>query len=187
LAYLTAKTNGLEDVATEILQAAGLSESDIEDVPSFGSSSLGPPPVITSTSNLNWPSLLNGENFFDKALANGHLEGGEEYANGDAGGAADEALDQWAHDEEVGEQEEEEGGWDLDAGGEEAVEVEDEFTTPADEDLGAGASPGIKETELWIRNSPFAADHVAAGSFETAMQVYLTAKSSYRFCSKTLH
>lgn len=38
-------------------------------------------------------------------------------------------------------------------------------------DLGAGANPGVKETELWVRNSPFAPDHVAAGSFETAMQV----------------
>ncbi|EIN08411.1 coatomer subunit alpha-2 [Punctularia strigosozonata HHB-11173 SS5] len=169
LAYLTAKTNGLTDLAEEILQAAGLSEDDIEDVPAFGPSSLGPAPIITSTSNLNWPSLATGESFFDKALANG-IEPSEELVNGDAGGA-DEALDQWAQDEEAGE-DEEEGGWDLDAGAEDApVEVEDEFATPPDEELGAGASPGISENELWIRNSPFAADHVAAGSFETAMQL----------------
>jgi coatomer protein complex subunit alpha (xenin) len=63
--------------------------------------------------------------------------------------------------EEVGD-----GGaeWDM---GEEAEE----------EDLGLGAVPelsaegGVSDAEYWIRNSPLAADHIAAGSFETAMQL----------------
>ena len=33
------------------------------------------------------------------------------------------------------------------------------------------AGPGSSEAEMWARNSPLAADHVAAGSFETAMQL----------------
>ena len=41
-----------------------------------------------------------------------------------------------------------------------------------EEELGAGATPGVNEKDLWVRNSPLAADHVAAGSFETAMQVW---------------
>ncbi|KAH7903955.1 COPI alpha subunit C-terminus-domain-containing protein, partial [Hygrophoropsis aurantiaca] len=65
----------------------------------------------------------------------------------------------------------EEGGWELDP---EAVESEKEpeedKVIREDEDLGAGAAPGVSETELWVRNSPFATDHVAAGSFESAMQ-----------------
>jgi coatomer protein complex subunit alpha (xenin) len=30
---------------------------------------------------------------------------------------------------------------------------------------------GVSDAEYWIRNSPLAADHIAAGSFETAMQL----------------
>lgn len=67
-----------------------------------------------------------------------------------------------------------EAGWDLDVGEEEPAAVAaDEAVEEEEEDLGAGATPGPSETELWVRNSPLAADHVAAGSFETAMQVGL--------------
>lgn len=131
---------------------------------------------MTSTANLNWPSLSTGESFFDRALANGNLEGGEDhYANDDAAAASrSAALDSWAKDEETHDEiDPEAGGWELDAGGEEAqATASDEVEEVAEEaDLGAGATPGVPETELWARNSPFAADHVAAGSFESAMQV----------------
>ncbi|KAH9947517.1 coatomer subunit alpha-2 [Amylocystis lapponica] len=178
LAYLTAKTNGLDNVALEILEAAGLTEADVDDVPSFGISTLKPPPVITPTVDLNWPFISTGESYFDKALANGNLEGGSDvpYMNGfdHAGAAASSALDDWARDEETHDDiDPEEGGWDLDAGGEDAQPEEDKEEELPEEDaeLGAGATPGVNETELWLRNSPFAVDHVAAGSFETAMQL----------------
>ncbi len=112
-----------------------------------------------------------GENFFDKALANGSLEGGVEpsYTNGDA---ASGALDAWAEEEAHEDIDPEEGGWDLDADEpEESLVHVNGDDVPEDEELGAGANPGVDETELWVRNSPLAADHVAAGSFETAMQV----------------
>ena len=178
MAYLTAKTNGLDELAAEILEAAGLTEADVDDVPTFGVSTLKPPPVVTSTTNTNWPSVSTGENFFDKALANGNLEGGDDvpYVNGiDAAGAvASSALDAWAKEEEVQDEvDADEGGWELDADGEGAEEKElDEVEVPVEEeDLGAGATPGVGETELWVCNSPFAADHVAARSFDSAMQV----------------
>ncbi|KIJ61628.1 hypothetical protein HYDPIDRAFT_31228 [Hydnomerulius pinastri MD-312] len=179
LAYLTAKTNGLEEEAAEILEAAGLTEADVDDVPSFGQSTLKPPPVITSTANLNWPSISMGESFFDRALANGNLDGEGEvpYVNGvdSAGAAASSALDDWAKEEEAPEVDPEEVGWELDAdaGGTEG-QTEEEFEDAVDveeEEEGVGAAPGVSENELWVRNSPFAADHVAAGSFETAMQL----------------
>lgn len=174
LAYLTAKTNGLDDLAAEILEAAGLTEADVDDVPSFPSPTFAPPPIITSTTNVNWPSISSGENFFDRALREGKLEAGAEpsYVNGDAGGGASSALDDWARDEEHVEENPEEGGWDLEAGEDfevNALAAHDEAAE--DEELGAGAAPGISEVELWVRNSQLAADHVAAGSFETAMQV----------------
>ncbi|KAF8438071.1 coatomer WD associated region-domain-containing protein [Boletus edulis BED1] len=178
LAYLTAKTNGLEEEAAEILEAAGLSEADVDDVPSFGQSTLKPPPIITSTANLNWPSISMGENFWDRALANGNLDGDGEipYVNGiDASAAAaSSALDDWAKEEEVPEVDADEAGWDLDAedaDGEARTEEEFEDAVGEDEDEAEGATSGVSENELWVRNSPFAADHVAAGSFDTAMQL----------------
>ena len=175
LAYLTAKTNGLDDVALEILEAAGLTEADVDDVPDFGTSTLKPPPVVTRTTDLNWPQVSTGESFFDRALANGNLESGADipYVNGhDAtGAAASSALDAWAKEEEGEELEVEEDEWGLDAGGEETHQEAAAEEEVEEVELGAGASPGVSETELWTRNSPFAGDHVAAGSFETAMQV----------------
>ncbi|KAF5389654.1 hypothetical protein D9757_004110 [Collybiopsis confluens] len=178
LAYLTAKSHGLEELAEEILEAAGLSSADVDDVPSFGQSSRKPPPVINPTSDLIWPSLSTGEGFFDRALASGSLENGIEpsYVNGDASAAAGSmaALDDWARDEETHEEiDPEEGGWDLDAGGEFTASHDNEVEDEAEEqeELGAGATPGISEAEHWVRNSPLAADHVAAGSFETAMRL----------------
>jgi coatomer protein complex subunit alpha (xenin) len=163
----------LDELAEEILEVAGLTEADVDDVPSFGASSLKPPPVVTSTTDLNWPSVSTGENFFDRALVDGKLEAGADvsYVNGDAinGAAASSALDAWANEEQTHDEVViEDGGWELDA--------DEGFALPetafaGEEDLGAGATPGISENELWARNSPFAADHVAAGSFESAMQV----------------
>lgn len=81
-------------------------------------------------------------------------------------------MDAWAKEEEVQDDVDADAdGWELDA---DAVEAEDkgadEMEIPAeDEELGAGATPGASETKLWVRNSPFAGDHVTVGSSETAM------------------
>jgi len=171
---LTAKTNGLEDVALEILEGAGLTESDIDDIPNFGQAILKTPPVITPTANLIWPTVPGGESFFDRALANGNLDTRVEPHNGDAA-AASVTLDDWAKDEEQ-DLTADEDGWDLDAGGDgkgNEGEVTEDIDVEETEELGAGAEPGVDETEVWTRNSPFAGDHVSAGSFETAMQVSL--------------
>lgn len=47
------------------------------------------------------------------------------------------------------------------------VEAESELVNVDSTETGAGSS----EADLWARNSPIAADHVAGGSFETAMQL----------------
>jgi coatomer protein complex subunit alpha (xenin) len=170
---MTAKTHGLDELAREILESAGLTEADIHDLPSSGMAPLKPPPVVTPTTTLNWPSISVGESFFEHALANGNLEAGMDvpFANG-AEVAGTNALDAWAKEETQGDVDVDEGGWDLDADGDVPPTIStDQAISGADEELGAGATPGISETELWIRNSPFAADHVAAGSFDTAMQV----------------
>lgn len=176
LAYLTAKTNSLDDLAEEILEASGLTASDIDDVPTYGPSTLKPPSIVTPTSTLNWPCIATGGSFFDRALANGSLEGPIEslHGNGDINTASSalSALDEWAKDEEIHDDiEAEEGGWGLEADAEEVVLDDEDQDVLTEEDLGDGAVPGVSETDLWVRNSPLAADHVAAGSFESAMQL----------------
>ena len=99
LAYLTAK-NGFEELAEEILEQSGLTVSNIDDVPDFGKSTLRPPPVIHPTTDLVWPTVTTGEDFFDRILANGCLEAGAAgvesiYADGDATGGVNNALDEW--------------------------------------------------------------------------------------------
>lgn len=57
------------------------------------------------------------------------------------------------------------GGWDM--GDDIVPEAESDFVNVESAEAGAGSS----EADLWARNSPIAADHVAGGSFETAMQL----------------
>ncbi|KAJ7835621.1 coatomer WD associated region-domain-containing protein [Mycena leptocephala] len=176
LAYLTAKTNGLDELAQEILESAGLTEADVDDVPSFGLSTLKPPSIVTATTDLNWPAVSTGQNFFERALANGSLETGVEpaYVNGDATAGTSSALDAWAKDEEIHDDLDPQGGWEPDADGGEyqaAEPVDDVEEAVAEEADLLGSTPGASEVEHWARNSPLAADHVAAGSFETAMQL----------------
>lgn len=99
------------------------------------------------------------------------------YVNGDAvAGSALAALDDWAKDEEVHDDiDPEEGGWDLDAdGGKFSAAhdiVDDADAVPEEEELGAGSTPGVSEVEHWVRNSPLPSEHIAAGLFDTVMQV----------------
>ena len=173
LAYLTAHTNGFHEVAAEILQAAGLSETDIEDIPSFSRSSLGPPKVVTSTAQRNWPAIPLGESVFEKALVSGALEAPvnpEHYINGHIDATGGPGLAEWEGGGALADEDGGDDGWALDE-----VTAPDEQTNGhlEDEPKGeaASAQPGVSETELWVRNSPYAGDHIAAGSFETAMQV----------------
>jgi len=168
LAYLTAKTNGLNDLAAEILHQAGKTEVDLEDLPPLCQSQLSTPSVITPTSSLIWPIVPTSGNFFEKALVNGHIPEAP-YTDGlddMAASAAQPERDEWDEDgTRPLAAEEEEGGWDLEEEEEEAQTAEEE----QEEEIIGG--PGVSEVEFWVRNSPFAADHIAAGSFETAMQV----------------
>ncbi|KAG8856653.1 hypothetical protein FRB91_000492 [Serendipita sp. 411] len=162
LAYLTAKSNGLEELAQDILRKAGKTEADLEDLPSISQSRLSPPKVVTPTTSLVWPQIATTENFFEKALVDGRLPAAPEasYVKD-----LDEMVDEGGSGGENAGEEEEEGDWGLDEPEEEAAAEEEE------EEAGAAATEGVSELELWVRNSPFAADHVAAGSFETAMQL----------------
>lgn len=128
---------------------------------------MSPPKPIVPTYNANWPAKGSGVSVFEKALMGEELDA-DELAPA-TNGYDDEDLIQPETDAagngvlDDGEEDEDAAGWDM--GGDDDIEAEDDFVNVETEDLGAGVS----EADIWTRNSPVAADHVAGGSFESAM------------------
>ncbi|KAK0307450.1 hypothetical protein LTR01_005450 [Friedmanniomyces endolithicus] len=171
LAYLTAKAHGMADQAQEILEMSGLSEGDVK-MPKMGKP-VRPPRAIAPTYKANWPTKSTGTSSFEKALMAG---GGEEAAavGQDTNGfveeenlLAEEEEPRNGHLAEDGEDDEAAAGWDMGDDAVPAAEDEDLVDVGAET---AGAA-GSSEADLWMRNSPLAADHAAAGSFESAMNL----------------
>ena len=166
LAYVTAKAHGLEDECKLILDASGLPEDQIT-LPEVGTPS-DIPRVIVPTSQANWPVKAASYSFFQKALL-GEVEGGEDGVAVPDGFGDEEAAEAEGVAFENGlggaEEEDDAAGWDM--GDDINVEVESDFVNVE----GAEAGTGSSEADSWTRNSPIAADHVAGGSFETAMQL----------------
>ncbi|SPQ25812.1 37d74b9f-87d7-446f-90ff-5b8a2ebbc34f [Thermothielavioides terrestris] len=166
LAYMTAKAHGLEEECQSILEATGLTEEQL-NLPTFGEP-LTPPKPVVPTYKANWPTKTTSQSFFEKALL-GQMEGlslEEEPATANGLGEAEE--EGAVKKDALGEAEEDEdaAGWDM---GEDIVpEVEEGFVNVDSTEAGGA---GSSEADLWARNSPLAVDHVAGGSFETAMQL----------------
>ncbi|EER44537.1 coatomer alpha subunit [Histoplasma capsulatum H143] len=164
LAYMTAKSHGLDEEAASILESCGLTEEEVT-LPSLGKPSSEPPRVIVPTFKSNWPVKAPSHSSFEKALlgevgevvaipTNGYEpEEGEE-----VGGFGRDTLGE-EHDEEDA------AGWDM--GDDINVEDVEDFVNIES----AAGGTGTTEADIWARNSPLAADHVAAGSFDTAMQL----------------
>ncbi|KAH7625872.1 coatomer WD associated region-domain-containing protein [Sordaria sp. MPI-SDFR-AT-0083] len=171
LAYMTAKSHGLEDECQEILEATGLTEEQLS-MPTLGEP-LTPPKPVVPTYKANWPTKAASQSFFEKALL-GEVEGlsledqPSAASNGfglEEGGADELAIKKGAA---LGEADEDEdaAGWDM--GDDIVPEVEEGFVNVESADAGGA---GSSEADLWSRNSPLAVDHVAGGSFESAMQL----------------
>lgn len=163
LAFLTAKSHGLTEEAESILESCGLTEDQIT-LPTLGKEPQTPN-VIVPTFKSNWPVKAASHSSFEKALLG---EVGVDDENGVNGYDLEEDEDagRFGQDALADEQEEEDtAGWDMG----EDINVEDVGDLVNVE--GAESGPGSSEADLWARNSPLAADHVAAGSFETAMQL----------------
>lgn len=161
LAYLTAKTHGMTEEAESILETCGLTEDQIS-LPSAETPPQVPRPVV-STFKSNWPVKAAAHSSFEKALLGEVGAVDEEAANGfEVEDEEEEAV--LAH-ETLEDEDEDVAGWDMgeDINAEEDPELVDVGTAEA----GAGAT----EADLWARNSPLAADHVAGGSFDSAMQL----------------
>jgi coatomer protein complex subunit alpha (xenin) len=184
LAYATAKNAGMDDLAQEVLEASGISEEDAGKISIPKGDLLQPPPALPSASEVNWPSVGVVESYFDRALtaaANGETMASDGHVNG--GDAGSRGLDEWAADEAGMEDNKDaevaEDAWDIaaeepEAGPSELVDAGDAMAEDGIAESGDATGEvalGISEAALWARNSPLAADHVAAGSFETAMSL----------------
>ncbi|RKU41184.1 hypothetical protein DL546_000866 [Coniochaeta pulveracea] len=167
LAYLTAKSNGLEEECQSILEATGLTEDQLT-IPKLGEG-LTPPKPVVPTYKASWPTKATSQSFFEKALL-GQMEGlSLENEPAAATNGFDDAADETAAAAgglDDGDEDEDAAGWDM---GEDIVpEVEEGFVNVESTDAGGA---GSSEADLWARNSPLAVDHVAGGSFESAMQL----------------
>ncbi|CAN1836479.1 Coatomer subunit alpha-1 [Linum perenne] len=73
-------------------------------------------------------------------------------------------------DGEVGEDNDEEGGWDL-----EGLDLPQEADTPkasvSQSSVFTAPTPGMPVSHIWTQKSSLAAEHIAAGNFDTAMRL----------------
>ncbi|TID22465.1 Coatomer alpha subunit [Venturia nashicola] len=164
LAYMTAKSHGLEEEAASILEASGLAEEQLK-LPTLGEP-ISTPRASVRTHLANWPLKATSSTAFEKVLLGQEVSEDELPA---ANGYEEDLLGEEAAVDAVhleGDEEEADAeGWDM--GDDVEAEVESDFVNVEAVDAGAGSS----EADLWARNSPIAADHVAAGSYDTAMQL----------------
>ncbi|TDZ19717.1 putative coatomer subunit alpha [Colletotrichum orbiculare MAFF 240422] len=167
LAYMTAKSHGLDEECQAILEATGLTEDELQ-TPTIDEA-LTPPKPVVPTFKANWPTKASSQSVFEKALL-GQFEGlSLEEEPAAANGFDDAAVDDGAAKKNgnlIDADDEDAAGWDL---GEDAVpEVDSDFVNVDSTEAGGA---GSSEADLWARNSPLAVDHVAGGSFESAMQL----------------
>lgn len=189
LAYLTAKNHGLDEEAQSIAESCEISPEVLAKLPTT-SGPLKPSQPISSQPHGNWPLLNVSKSVFDRFFAtyeannakNTQFDDDED--GEDATGAWGDEDDNNFVDAPTGsgtfytednlygaEGDEEDGGWGMDP------------ELQIDEDIGRELVSGLQSTgftmpsseanplEIWARNSPLPADHITAGSFETAMQL----------------
>ena len=179
LAYLTAKTHGLEEEAELILELAGKTEHP--DIPQNGELLVPPKPII-SQFDQNWPRI-NIEKVIDGGLFEKEIPKKVEYENEPEYIKSPkenyQKEDVSNKNEELFNEISNASGWDLDAELEIAM---DDFGLVADENIKMNKmgekyfvtpQTGVSKSDSWVHNSSLAADHAASGNFESAMQVKL--------------
>lgn len=165
---MTAKSHGLDEECQAILEAAGITEDQLS-MPAIGVP-MTLPQIIVPTYEENWPTKTGSQSFFEKALL-GQVEDltlDDKAADVDGMGLEVEMEnDSLANrNGKLEDDDEDVAGWDM--GGDEVPEMDNDLIDVNSTESGGAAS---SEADLWARNSPLAVDHVAGGSFETAMQL----------------
>lgn len=181
LAYITASVHGLHDVAERLATELG---DDIPSLPEGKVPSLLIPPAPVMCAG-DWPLLRVMKGIFqsdfdggdrggaedeDEAEANWgedldmiHINDDENVENGDTA----EDLD----DADVADDNGEQGGWDL-----EDLDLPPEVDTPkasvsTRSAIFVAPASGMPVSQIWTQKSSLAAEHAAAGNFDTAMRL----------------
>lgn len=205
LAYMTAATHGYTEEAEELKVNI---ESSGKGLPGLlPNAKFLKPPCPIQQAESNWPLLTVSRGFFEgQALAKPSgpnvptlavaqlTEDMDDSAAGDGWGLD---TDAGADMDEVEPKESKDGdgesGWDV---GDEDIELPEDVAMPAtgqeDEDYFVPPTKGLSQAGAWIFNSQLAADHVAAGSFETAFkllneQVGIVDFNTYKSLFMVLH
>lgn len=164
MAYTLAASNGMNDRANQILEAAGVGIHDVQ-MPEFQSTAPLPTPVNASG---NWPLKESQMSFFETALVTGKVdnlsieeETPKSTENGNGNDFNDVALDD--------EGEEEDGGWDMEDDDLDIGDKFDDVPESQEDEVAATKVEGADgEIAHWLRNNKTAAGYVAVGAFDQA-------------------
>lgn len=165
LAYATAKTNGLDDIAAKILEDAGVDSSIISLPKNFSTKPTEVLKPINKLQSKNWPLSAAKLSFFEQAIS-GNLEDlqleDKEVANTEkANDFIDEDIDdnEYIDDDVIND----EDAWDL---GDEDLDVD--LGEEEEEETNTDVSKLPKELKTWVKNAKTPGAYIAAGKFETA-------------------
>lgn len=180
LAFVTASVHGLVETADRL--AADLGDS-VPSLPQDKVPSLLMPPKPLMCSG-DWPLLRVMRGIFEGGLdtmgrtheeeededAIGAEWGDDDLDIGDVGGVVQNGDMDAIVDGEEGEDNDDEGGWDLEDlelppdvdTPKAAVNARSQFVTP---------TPGVPVSQIWTQKSSLAGEHAAAGNFDTAARL----------------
>jgi len=194
LAYLTAKTHGLEETAARLLELLTVSNIAVPSINTDATLLQPPTPILRSE---NWPQLavvqsaVTSLHDVSKGVSNMALDG-EDYQDAAEGGGGDWGDDDDLFDDEADGEERKTsgsgkekaaggggGGWgddDLDLSDDDlppspSAKGSVETTRTADGALFTVPNAGNRPTLTWCTDSSHCADHFAAGSVESALQL----------------
>lgn len=176
LAYVTAAVHGLTDVAERLADLLVKSNCEVPSLPEGKVPSLLTPPSPILSGG-DWPLLRVTKGMFED-VGRGVPEEDEDAVDADWGeelnidAVGNENGDVTAvEDGEVNEENDEEGGWDL-----EDLELPAEPDTPKVASNARSANfvtptQGMPVSQIWIQKSSLAGEHAAAGNFDVAMRL----------------
>lgn len=164
LAYATAKTNGLDDIAEKILEESGV---DLKDISLPTITNAGKGDVLkpaNKLSNKNWPLSEAKLSFFEQALS-GNFEDLQLEDKIEDKDVSNEQNNVFSDDNEFIDEDvvDDEDAWDL---GDEDLDVELEEEEEEEETADTSKLP--KELKIWVKNAKTAGAYIAAGKFDTA-------------------
>lgn len=176
LAYVTAATHGLTEVAERL---AGELGENVPPLPEKKAALLLPPTPILRDNN--WPLLLVSKGFFEGAFAADAGAVTEVEDDGTEGAWGEELIipdvtegqNGVVHadeEENGGGEEDEEGGWDMEDL-ELPPDVTPDTTSTTDSTYFVAPSAGMPVKQIWVQKSNLAAEHAAGGAFDSAMRL----------------